>query len=116
MFFSMIESLGGVLMWRAYGKRLLVDKYVAFMKEKKFPPRFYKDEDCLDYLARIEDGNFPLPTQRAAVRFQQQLATNEEMGILVGMRMHSASEAALEKYSPNADAPAWGDHNPNGQS
>jgi hypothetical protein len=32
----------------------------------------------------------------------------ENMGILVGMRMHAAADAALDIYSPKIEGPAFG--------
>jgi hypothetical protein len=109
VFFSIIETLGGVLAWHLYSKRVVVGKHVEFLRAHGFPKRKYSHDDFLAYLVRIEDDPEQPASLRAAAReMHSMLATCEGMGILLGMRMHSASEAALEIYSPKAQAPAYG--------
>jgi hypothetical protein len=110
LFFSTIETLGSVLAWRLYGKRLMVGKHLEFLRARSFPKRKFSEEDCLGYLSSIEDDpDQPASLRAAAKEMHWALATCEEVGIIVGMRMHSAAEAALEVYSPKAQAPAYGE-------
>jgi hypothetical protein len=110
LFFSVIETLGSVLSWRLYGKKLMVNKFHEFLRANNFPKRTYAHDDFLNYLARIEDGPFPPSVKASAKEIYFLLSTFESMGILLGMRMHSATEAALDAYSPKSEAPVFGPH------
>jgi hypothetical protein len=103
LFFSVIETLSGVLSWHLYSKRLMINKFLRLLWENNYPKRTYKDEDFLDYLSRIEDGTHSDTLKKSAKEFYSLLSTFESMGILLGIRMHSASQAALEIYSPKAE-------------
>lgn len=109
LFFSVIETLGGVLTWHLHSKRVVVEKNLEFLRAHGFPKRTYSHEDFLSYLVRIEDDPEQSTSLRAAAKeMHSVLATCEGMGILLGMRMHSAGEAAFEVHSPKAQAPAYG--------
>lgn len=108
-FFSVIETLGTVISWRLYGKRFMVNKFVEFLRTNNFPKRKYAHDDLLNYLARIEDEpTSPASVKASAKEIHFLLSTFESMGILLGMRMHSASDAALDSYSPKTKAPIYG--------
>jgi hypothetical protein len=108
LFFSVIETLGSTLSWHLYGKKLMVDKFLGLLQENNFPKREYQHDDFLGYMARIEDGPYANSVKTSAKEIYLLLSTYESMGSLLGMRMHAASEAALEIYSPKAEAPIWG--------
>ena len=108
LFFSVIETLGSVISWRLYGKKLMVNKFLGLLRANNFPKREYQHDDFLGSLARIEDGPYGDSVKTSAKEIYFLLSTFESMGILLGMRMHAASEAALETYSPKAEAPIWG--------
>lgn len=108
LFFSFIETLGSVLSWRLYGKKLMVSKFYEFLRMNSFPKRKYAHDDFLNYLARIDDGPYPASVKTAAKEIYFVLSTFESMGILLGMRIHSATEAALDAYSPKSEAPTFG--------
>lgn len=107
LFFSVIETLGSIFSWSLYGKKLMIGKFLVLLKTNKFPKREYQHDDFLAYLARIEAGPYADSIKTSAKEIYFFLSTFESMGILLGMRMHGASEAALEAYSPKADAPTW---------
>lgn len=107
-FFGFVEMFAGILNWRIFAKRRTVAGFVEVLRANNFPPRFYQSDDFLSYLARIEtDQKLAEQVKRAAKEFHQVLAFFESQGILVGARMHSASELALEAYSPKARAPVF---------
>lgn len=109
IFFSIIETLGGVLTWHLYSKRLVIGKNLEFLRANGFPKRKYSHDDFLSYLVRIEDDpEQPTALRTAAREMHSVLGSCENMGILLGMRMHCAAEAALEIYSPKAEVPAYG--------
>lgn len=111
LFFSVIETLGGVLSWHLFGKKFMVNKFIGVLRANNYPKRENQHDTFLGYLAQVEDGPYPVSVKTSAQEFYFILSTFESMGILLGMRMHSASEAALEAYSPKAEAPLWGaDH------
>lgn len=111
LFFNLIETLGGVLSWRLYGKKYMVDKFLEFLRTSNFPKREYAHDDFLNYLARIQDGlQYAASLKASAKEIYFLLSTFESMGILLGVRMHSASEAALEVHSPRDKAPTFGAH------
>jgi hypothetical protein len=108
-FFSIIEGLGGILSWRLYGKQVTVQKFLHFLRSNDFPKREYAHDDFLNYLARIEDEpEYSTSAKAAAKEIHVLLAAYESTGILVGARMHAASDAALDLYSPKSIAPIFG--------
>ena len=107
-FFSVIETLGSIFSWRLYGKKLMVNKFLGMLSANNYPKREYQHDDFLGYLARVEDGPYADSVKTSAKEIYFLLSTFESMGILLGMRMHAASEVALEAYSPKAKAPIWG--------
>lgn len=108
-FFSLIETVGSVLSWRLYGKKLTVEKFLLFLRTNNFPKREYAHDDFLNYLARIDDGpQYPGSVKYAAKEIHSLLATYESIGILIGARVHAASEVALNAFSPRSEAPISG--------
>ena len=107
-FFSIIETIGGVLTWRLYGRKVMIEKALLLFRSNKFPMREYKHDDLeyqyeglLGYLARIEDNGEISPSiKRVAKDLETMLTMWENQGILVGARMYSATEAALDIYAP----------------
>jgi hypothetical protein len=96
LFFAVIEFVGGVLVWRFWGRKVMVDKILHWLKSGKFPARYYEHDTFLAYLTRIEDdyaSSTELKCQARAI--EGLLAMLEASGILAGMRAHSASEIAL---------------------
>lgn len=108
LIFAIVETLGGVLAWRVYGRGKAVDGMLQFLRANKFPKRRWRYDDFMDYLSSIEkDDASPRELRSSAREMQTLLGLYENVGILPGMRMHSASEAALEIYSPKAEAPEY---------
>lgn len=73
--------------------------------------REYRHDDLGNYLARIEDSEDLDPSvKRTAKDLGTLLNMFEQQGILIGLRMYSATEAALDLYSPKAAAKEfpWG--------
>ncbi|HUO43335.1 MAG TPA: hypothetical protein VMT94_00290 [Burkholderiales bacterium] len=108
LFFSLIETLGSVLSWRLYGRKFTVNKFLGLLRANNFPKREHAHDDFLNYLARIEDGPYSQSVKGCVKEIYFILSTFESMGILLGMRMHSATEAALDAYSPRSQAPDFG--------
>lgn len=108
LFFGGIETVGSVLSWRLYGRKSMVNKFLHFLRANNFPKRKYAHDDFQNYLARIEGGPYTASVKASAKEINFLLSTFESMGILLGMRMHSASEAALDAYSPRSGAPLYG--------
>ena len=101
LFFSAIETLGSVLTWRLYGKKLLVEKIMHIFQANHFPKREYKHEDVGNYVTRLrEDNETPLLVKTASEQLEFLFVTYENLGVLAGARMYSAAEAALDAYSP----------------
>lgn len=110
LFFSIIEFLGSILSWRLYGKKKAIERSLTLLRSNEFPKRQYADDDLLKYLVRIErDETCTLQIKSAAKQWEQALAFFEDSGILLGMRMHSAAEAALNIYSPKHEVTRFGD-------
>ncbi len=107
LFFGVIETLGGILSWRFYGKKLMINKFLGLLRANNFPKREYQHDDFSAYLARIEDRGYADSTKTCAKEIGFLLSTFESMGTLQGMRIHAASEAALEAYSPKSEAPIY---------
>jgi hypothetical protein len=80
-----------------------VQGFLAVLRANDFPPRENPHDDFLGYLARLDSDYQPKPDyQRAAKELYTLLASTEAQGIIAGMRMHAASDAALDLYSPKA--------------
>jgi hypothetical protein len=106
LFFGVIEGAAGILNWRLFGRRVTVSRFLEILRSNNCPSRFYQHDDFLNYLARIDgDTNLPESARRAAKVLHEMLGLFEAQGILIGARMHAASELALEAYSPKANAP-----------
>ena len=102
LFFGTIETLGSVLSWRLYSRKLMVQRMLEVLRANKFPKRFYAHDDILNYLSRIEDSEEISPfVKSSAKQFEFMLVTFENLGILAGARMYSAAEAALDQGSQN---------------
>lgn len=108
LFFYAIETLGAVLSWRVYGKKRMVDVHLQFLRTHRFPPRQYAHDNFLTYMFRIEeDEDSPATLKALAKESSRTLELFENLGVLAGVRMHSAAEAALDVYSPKSQAPAF---------
>jgi len=82
-----------------------------WLQANQFPRRYYERDDFLNYLARVEEDN----ALSQDVKYQAKimyalLSMTEDVGIMSGARMHSATEIALEMYSPRKMAPQWRPH------
>jgi len=107
-FFELVDGLTGIINWRVFRRRKTIDQLLGTLRANSFPPRFYHHDQMLTYLGRIEDGGYPEPVRRAAQELETMLGLAEASGILAGARLHAAAEAALELYSPRAQAPVLG--------
>ena len=108
-FFSLIETLGGVLSWHLYGKKLMVQKFLEFLSTNNFPKRKCEHDNFMDYLVQIEARpEYPSSVKVSAREMRQILKTYESIGILIGARIHAASDMALNAYSPRSQAPVLG--------
>lgn len=109
IFFSVIETLGSILAWRLYGRKMMIERNLSILRANNYPKRQYAHDDFLNYLSRIEvNDTFPQEIKIAARQWEQVLALFESFGILPGMRMHAAADEALNIYSPKHDAPIFG--------
>jgi hypothetical protein len=110
LFFAFIECLGGILVWRLYGRELAVGNFLRVLRENKFPKRYYQHDDFLNYLSRVEsDEASPQALKFEVTAWNSMLLMWENSGVLVGARMHAATEIALERYSPRRLAPVMKD-------
>ena len=106
LFFAAVEGVGSLLVWRLHGRKTVVAAYLNVLQTNRFPKRYYQHDDFLSYLARIHDDDSLSTEVKAVARdFERALLLHESSGILAGARMHSASELALEQYSPRSRAP-----------
>jgi hypothetical protein len=109
LFFYIIETLGGVLSWWVYGKKRMIGMQLQFLRVHNFPRRKFSHDSFSAYMFRIEeDEDSPAALKALAKESTRTLELFDNLGILLGMRMHSAAEAALEAYSPKAQAPVFG--------
>ncbi|WP_429362916.1 hypothetical protein [Paraburkholderia sp. MM5496-R1] len=109
LLFALIDTLGSVLSWRLYGKKAVTDMLLRFLRDNRFPKREYSHDDSLAYFGRIEDGEqYSEPVKSLAKEMTLVMTVFEHQGILLGMRTYAAADAALDVYSPRADAPVWG--------
>lgn len=106
LFFGIIEGLGGILVWRLYGKRVMVRKFLTILQQGNFPKRKYSHYDFGSQIAWMQGNDeFSAELQTAARDWQIMAMMTEQRGILSGMRLHSAAEAAYDIYSPKTLAP-----------
>lgn len=105
LFFSVIDTIGDALAWRLHGKKLMTEKFLLILRANNFPKREYAHDDFTNYLARIGDlSNFSTSVSASAKEIYLLLSTFEGIGIFPGARMHAATEAALDVYSPKSEA------------
>lgn len=108
-FFGIVETVGRVLAWRLHGRGKAIEGILEILRANQFPKRKFRDDDFLDYLAGVENDDTVRPELRSTAREMHSLiAVSETVGMLAGWRTLSASEAALELYSPKAQAPEFG--------
>ncbi len=106
LFFGLVEGLAGIINWRLFGKRQTIAGFLQVLRTNNFPLRYNREDHFLSYLARVEDDEKSSETlRRSAKDFERVLSLAEQQGVLAGMRMHAASEIALEAYSPRVNAP-----------
>jgi hypothetical protein len=102
-FFGLIEGAATFLNWRFAGRKSAVQGFLEVLRANNFPPRENEHDDFLGYLARLDSDYQPKPDyKRAAKELYTFLASTETRGILAGMRVHAASDAALDIYSPKS--------------
>lgn len=100
LFFSIIESIGSVLCWRLYGRKIAVGNALTFLKANEFPARNDMQDDFLGYIARIQDDpQYSEKLRKAATDIERMLLLIEQLGIVVGSRAHSTFDAALARYA-----------------
>lgn len=105
LFFYSIETLGDVLSWRIYRRKIAVDNALMFFRSNGFPPRRFSHDDLSNYLARIEDDpQWPETLRKSAVDIYRYLAMIEQLGILVGARTWAVWEEALDIFAPRSEA------------
>lgn len=101
--FGVIELLGAVLAWRLYSRKVSIRICTEAMKTNKFPPRYRYMDESEDYFARvIEDDTQPQETKIGAATFLGSIKAIRLSGMIRGMRVASAWDAALEAHSPRA--------------
>src|SRR5688572_28798645 len=84
-FFAVIDTLGEVLRWRLWGRKLFVAHALNWLTSRQFPQRKYADDNMGNYLARIEqDPEQPLALRMAVAELERMFLVYEEFGILVG--------------------------------
>jgi hypothetical protein len=99
-FFGAIEGIAGIINWRLFGKRAAVDGFLAVMRANNFPPREHPSDDFSNYSARIGTDEPLEPNYKRANREMSAILLHtERSGILAGMRLHAASDDALNMYS-----------------
>ena len=104
-FFYIIETLGDVLCWRLYQRRIAVDNAITFFRSNGYPQREYQHDDIGNNLARIQDDHRYLPLLRnSAGALERTLTFIEGLGILVGARTWATFNAALDSYAPRSKA------------
>jgi hypothetical protein len=107
-FFSAVEGFTAFLQWRLREREIAVANLLRSLRVNGFPQRYYKHDDFSTYICRVRDDF----TVSEAIKWEAKImetmiAMFENSGILAGARWHAASEAALEAYSPKAQAHAF---------
>ena len=103
LFFSVIETFGGLLRWRLYQKRRTIASIVQVLRANKFPLKEYETDSFSMYLSRILQDYEPKPdVVRAAREFETMMTFTYELGVLPGMRYSAAADAAFDIYAPTA--------------
>jgi hypothetical protein len=106
LFFTVIETIGGILAWRLYGRQNTVQRMVTTLRANNFPMRKYFHDDFGNYLARIDDEEeYPQAIRGMAKEIDHSLELFDELGAFAGWRYGAAWNAALDIYSPRENAP-----------
>jgi hypothetical protein len=108
LFFNVVDFVGSVLAWRAYGKRVMVQRFAAILRARGFPPRRFMQDSTDTYLCRVsEDPEYSADAKELAREIERALVMSENTGLLFGMRIRAAWDAALERHSPPSLAPPF---------
>jgi hypothetical protein len=123
--FSIMEAIGGILAWRFYNRKVMVNRVVDFLKAHNFPPRRCAFDDFDAYLSRIDKfGQYPpkldmygkfIPEEspryysqeliNEARNFEQRLLETPYHGLFEERRLNGAYNLALDIYAPRDLAP-----------
>ena len=106
LFFSVIETLGGVVSWRLHGKQRMTEKILGILQTTQFPPREFPHDDISAYLGKIGSGLEVTPSvKKTAAELQFMLDhVRSTGGMLAKARTYSAVNRALDIYSPSSAA------------
>lgn len=106
MFFALLSMLADAISWRAYMRQHYIDKFVERFRSQHFPPRKYYNQSFETYLHDLKyDQATPPGLQIAVAEVSVSLEDADIMGYFKGRRLIAAGEAALDIYSPRAQAP-----------
>jgi hypothetical protein len=103
LFFGVVETIGGILAWRVYGRRVSSGIFAQALREGKFPQRYDIYADADEYFDQVvADQSQPVDMRVAAGAFIGSMKAYRSVGLLFGLRIGGAWEAALELHSPKA--------------
>lgn len=114
--FEGINFMVGVVKWRIWGRRFVVDNYLQEMRKAKMPRRFYSSDNGYRYLHRIESG---VSYKSSEVRPEALTLTTELIrqfdvqrdlfGMISDLRGVDAFNRALDLHSPRENSPPFVD-------
>jgi hypothetical protein len=99
LFFVVKQIISGSLIFRLYGKNKVADAIAHELREKKYPwPQTH--EDFHSYMIRLADDEDASTDLRLnAQSMLTGLVTLEQQGLFQSLRMNSAYDLALKRFS-----------------
>jgi hypothetical protein len=92
LFFATIETLGGIVAWRAYGRQVMLRRLLTSFRSPKVAPDRLADEDNPPTFDQL-----PVTLQVEILRW-----VGESSGFLAEMRFESVITEAAQIYGPSA--------------
>lgn len=114
--YSAIEFVIGIIVWRVYGRRTMVNHFLTVMREGKLPMRVFCTDDTGNYFSRIMDphdsyygaGKITPEIQKVAAEMDRILSTvRDQHGMMAEVRTWDAMKRALEIHSPEDESPQY---------
>lgn len=117
--YEFVDFVGGVIVWRVYGRRKAVAHFLEIMQKANLPMRCYCHDRIDDYLHRIESedfhgyrtGEIKAEAKKTAAELNHLLMTvSDQHGAIAEARTWDAMGRALKIHSPDDMCPQWVGH------
>lgn len=102
-FYSVLDAFGGFMAWRFTGRETFINLLLSEMNG--LPPKELYTSDMNTYLTEVRDEpSHGLRIQRKVIEIQAALQQAKLQGFFQAMRIDSAADEAVRRFSPRAKA------------